>query len=41
LVPAALLGAWFGLRIFNRLSYRRLELTVNLLLILSAVDLIS
>jgi hypothetical protein len=39
LVPAALLGAWFGLRIF-RLSYRRFELTVNMLLILSGVGLI-
>jgi hypothetical protein len=31
---------WFGLRIFNRLSYRRFELTVNMLLILSGVSLI-
>ena len=28
-VPAALLGAWFGLRIFKRLSDRQFELVVN------------
>ena len=32
-VPAALLGAWFGLRIFKRLSDRQFELVVNALLI--------
>jgi uncharacterized membrane protein YfcA len=39
-VPAALLGAWFGLRIFKRLSDRQFELAVNVLLILSGVGLI-
>ena len=39
-VPAALLGAWFGLRIFKRLSDRQFELVVNTLLILSGVGLI-
>jgi uncharacterized membrane protein YfcA len=38
-VPAALLGAWFGLRIFKRLSDRQFELIVNVLLILSGVGL--
>jgi uncharacterized membrane protein YfcA len=38
-VPAALLGAWFGLRIFKRLSDRQFELVVNLLLILSGLGL--
>ena len=39
-VPAALLGAWFGLRIFKRLSDRQFELVVNVLLILSGVGLL-
>jgi uncharacterized membrane protein YfcA len=39
-VPAALLGAWLGLRIFKRLSDRQFELAVNVLLILSGVGLI-
>lgn len=39
-VPAALLGAWFGLRIFKWLSDRQSEHGVNALLILSAVGLI-
>jgi uncharacterized membrane protein YfcA len=39
-VPAALLGAWFGLRIFKRLSDRQFELAVNVLLILSGVGLV-
>jgi uncharacterized membrane protein YfcA len=39
-IPAALLGAWFGLRIFKRLSDRQFELAVNALLILSGVGLI-
>jgi uncharacterized protein len=39
-VPAALLGAWFGLRIFKRLSDRQFELAVNALLILSGIGLI-
>jgi len=40
LVPAALLGAWFGLRIFKRLSDRQFEIVVNALLIVSGVGLI-
>ncbi len=39
-VPAALLGAWFGLRIFKRLSDRQFEIVVNALLIVSGVGLI-
>jgi uncharacterized membrane protein YfcA len=39
-IPAALLGAWLGLRIFKRLSDRQFELAVNVLLILSGVGLI-
>jgi uncharacterized membrane protein YfcA len=39
-VPAALLGAWFGLRIFRRLSDRQFELAVNLLLIASGIGLV-
>lgn len=39
-VPAALLGTWFGLRIFKRLSDRQFELAVNTLLILSGIGLI-
>jgi uncharacterized membrane protein YfcA len=39
-VPPALLGAWFGLRIFRRLSARQFEIAVNVLLVLSGVGLI-
>jgi uncharacterized protein len=39
-VPAALLGAWFGLRIFKRLSDRQFEIVVNTLLIASGIGLI-
>jgi uncharacterized membrane protein YfcA len=39
-IPAALLGAWFGLRIFRRLSDRQFEIAVNALLILSGLGLI-
>ncbi len=39
-IPAALLGAWFGLRIFRRLSDRQFELVVNVLLIVSGVSLV-
>ena len=39
-IPAALVGAWLGLRIFKRLSDRRFELAVNRLLIASGVGLI-
>ena len=39
-VPAALFGAWVGLRIFKRLSDRQFELAVNLLLVLSGIGLI-
>jgi uncharacterized membrane protein YfcA len=38
-VPAALAGAWLGLRIFKRLSDRQFELAVNLLLVLSGISL--
>jgi len=38
-VPAALLGAWFGLRIFKRLSDRQFQLVVNALLIVSGIAL--
>jgi hypothetical protein len=39
-IPAALLGAWFGLRIFRHLSDHHFELAVNALLIVSGVGLI-
>ena len=39
-VPAALLGAWFGLRIFKRLSDRQFGFAVNALIILSGIGLI-
>ncbi|HEY0423160.1 MAG TPA: sulfite exporter TauE/SafE family protein, partial [Rhodopila sp.] len=39
-VPAALLGAWFGLRIFKRLTDRQFGLVVNALLILSGIGLV-
>jgi uncharacterized membrane protein YfcA len=39
-IPAALLGAWFELRIFKRLSDRQFEIVVNALLILSGIGLI-
>jgi uncharacterized membrane protein YfcA len=39
-IPAALLGAWFGLRIFRRLSDRQFELVVNVLIIMSGVSLV-
>lgn len=38
-VPAALAGAWAGLRIFKRLSDRQFELAVNLLLVFSGISL--
>jgi uncharacterized protein len=38
-IPAALLGAWFGLRIFKRLSDRQFELAVSMLLVLSGIGL--
>ena len=38
-VPAALAGAWLGVRIFKRLSDRQFELAVNLLLVLSGISL--
>lgn len=38
-IPAALAGAWLGLRIFKRLSDRQFELAVNLLLVASGVSL--
>ena len=36
-IPAALLGAWLGLRIFKRFSDRQFELAVNLRLIASGL----
>ena len=39
-VPAALLGAWFGLRIFKRLSDGQFQLVVNALLIVSGIGLL-
>jgi uncharacterized membrane protein YfcA len=39
-VPAALLGAWFGLNIFRRLSDRQFELAVCALLAFSGIGLI-
>ena len=39
-VPAALLGAWFGLRIFKHLSDRQFDLVVNALLIVSGLGLV-
>jgi uncharacterized protein len=39
-VPAALLGAWFGLRIFRHLSDRQFDLVVNALLIASGLGLV-
>jgi hypothetical protein len=39
-VPAALLGAWFGLRVFRRLSERQFSVAVNALLIVSGIAFI-
>jgi uncharacterized membrane protein YfcA len=39
-IPAALLGAWFGLRIFKRLSDRQFEFVVCALLIASGIGLV-
>jgi uncharacterized membrane protein YfcA len=39
-IPAALVGAWLGLRIFKRLSDRQFELAVKVLLIVSGIGLI-
>lgn len=39
-IPAALLGAWFGLRIFKRLTDRQFDFVVNALLIASGIGLI-
>ena len=39
-VPAALLGAWFGLRIFRRLTDRQFAHVVNALLIASGIGLV-
>jgi uncharacterized membrane protein YfcA len=39
-VPAALLGAWFGLRIFKRLSDRQFSIAVSILFIVSGGALI-
>jgi hypothetical protein len=40
-VPVALLGTWFGLVIFRRLSDRSFDLAVNLLLVVSGVGLVA
>jgi hypothetical protein len=39
-IPAALVGAWLGLRIFKRLSDRQFEFVVNALLIVSGIGLV-
>jgi len=39
-VPAALLGTWFGLRIFKQLSDSQFRLAVNALLIVSGIGLL-
>lgn len=39
-IPAAVAGAWLGLRIFKRLTDRQFERAVNLLLVLSGVSLV-
>jgi uncharacterized membrane protein YfcA len=39
-VPAALLGAWLGLRIFKRLTDRQFNVAVHVLLILSGIGLV-
>ncbi|MEO8714469.1 MAG: sulfite exporter TauE/SafE family protein [Acetobacteraceae bacterium] len=39
-VPAALLGTWFGLKIFGRMSDRVFAVTVNLLLLVSGIGLL-
>jgi uncharacterized membrane protein YfcA len=39
-VPAALLGAWFGLHIFRHLSDRQFQFVVNALLIISGIGLL-
>jgi uncharacterized membrane protein YfcA len=39
-IPAALLGTWFGLRIFRRLSERQFQIAVNLLLVAAGGGLI-
>jgi uncharacterized membrane protein YfcA len=39
-VPAALLGAWCGLRIFKSLSDRQFKFVVNALLIASGIGLV-
>lgn len=40
-VPVALLGTWFGLLIFRRLSERQFDRTVNLLLAVSGAGLVA
>jgi uncharacterized membrane protein YfcA len=39
-IPAALLGTWFGLGVFKRLSDRGFTLTVNVLLLVSGIGLL-
>jgi hypothetical protein len=38
-IPAALLGTWFGMRIFRRLSDRQFQIAVNLLLVAAGAGL--
>jgi uncharacterized protein len=38
-IPAALLGTWFGLRIFRRLSDRQFQIAVNVLLVAAGAGL--
>jgi uncharacterized membrane protein YfcA len=40
-IPAALLGTWFGLTIFRRMSDRSFGLTVNVLLLVSGIGLLA
>ena len=40
-VPAAMLGTWFGLNIFKRISDRTFTLTINALLLLSGIGLLA
>ena len=39
-IPAALLGTWFGLRIFRRLSDRQFQIAVNVLLVAAGAGLL-
>ena len=39
-VPAGLLGTWFGLKLFDRLSDRQFAVAVNILLIVSGAGML-